>query len=91
VAEAAPHLGQGDLRFEPASALASGPEGLDTLVRLIPQALGHLRPGGWLMLEHGWDQGDKCRGLMAQSGFMDVQTLTDLAGHPRVSLGRRPQ
>lgn len=91
VAEAAPHLGQGDLRFEPASALASGPEGLDTLVRLIPQALGHLRPGGWLMLEHGWDQGDKCRGLMAQSGFMDIQTLTDLAGHPRVSLGRRPQ
>jgi release factor glutamine methyltransferase len=91
VAAADPHLARGDVRFEPAGALTAGPAGLDVLARLIAQAPGHLCPGGWLLLEHGWDQGDKCQGLMAQSGFMDIQTLTDLAGHPRVTLGRRPR
>lgn len=91
VAAADPHLARGDARHEPLTALAAGPEGMDVLAALTARAPQHLRPGGWLLLEHGWDQGDKCRGLMAQSGFMDIRTLPDLAGHERISLGRQPE
>lgn len=85
-----PHLARGDLRFEPAGALAAGPQGLDDLERIIAGAPAHLAPGGWLLVEHGWDQGTACRGLFAAAGFAQVDTLRDLAGHERVSLGRHP-
>lgn len=83
-----PHLRQGDVRFEPKLALTAGPEGLDTLKPLVQTAPNHLVSGGWLMLEHGWDQQDSCHSLLVESGFMKVQCLLDLAGHGRLTLGQ---
>lgn len=85
-----PHLAQGDVRFEPRHALAAGADGLDDLRRLIAVAPAHLEPGGWLLLEHGWNQGEACRTRLTQAGFGDAQTLRDLAGLERVSLGQWP-
>ena len=83
-----PHLCQGDVRFEPKLALSAGPDGLDTMRPLVQAAPDHLLSGGWLMLEHGWDQAVSCRALLVESGFMKVQSLRDLAGHERVALGQ---
>lgn len=83
-----PHLGQGDVRFEPRSALAAGPTGLDDLGIIIAAAPAHMAPGGWLLVEHGWNQGAACRTLFEASGFSGVHSLRDLAGHERVTLGR---
>lgn len=84
------HLGQGDVRFEPPPALASGEDGLDA-IRLIAAGVNdHLVPGGWLLLEHGWHQGQEVRELLAAAGLEAVQTVVDLEGRDRVSLGRRP-
>lgn len=85
-----PHLRQGDLRFEPHSALTAGPDGLDDLRLIIDQAPAHLESGGWLLLEHGYDQAAAVRALLTASGFEDVQSRRDLGGHERVSLGCRP-
>lgn len=82
------HLAQGDLRFEPRLALASGPDGLDDIRLIAAQAGQHLLPGGWLLLEHGWQQGAAVRALLAAAGFVEVQTEPDLEGRDRVSLGR---
>ncbi len=84
-----PHLERGDLRFEPASALASGADGLDDIRRLVAAAPEHLAPGGWLLLEHGHTQGAVVRGLLASAGFEAVETARDLEGRDRVSLGCR--
>jgi release factor glutamine methyltransferase len=88
VAEGDAHLQQGDLRFEPRSALASGVDGLNDLQRIIAQAPQHLRAGGWLLLEHGFDQAVACAWLLEAAGFQDVFNAPDLAGIPRVSGGR---
>jgi len=88
VAEGDAHLKQGDLRFEPRSALASGVDGLSDLQRIIARAPQHLPAGGWLMLEHGFDQAVACAWLLAAAGFQDVFSASDLAGIPRVSSGR---
>ena len=85
-----PHLDQGDLRHEPPDALASGDDGLDAIRRIVRDAPAHLAPAGWLLLEHGWDQGEAVRALMAAAGFVEVATEPDLEGRDRVSLGRRP-
>lgn len=85
-----PHLEQGDVRFEPAMALASGPEGLDAIRAILACAPAHLAPGGWLLFEHGYDQADAVAGLLQGAGFSAVQTLADLLGHGRVTLGRVP-
>lgn len=90
IASADPHLARGDLRFEPASALASGHDGLDDIRLIIAGATAHLLPGGWLLLEHGWDQGAAIRALLSDAGFVEVATETDLEQRDRVSLGRRP-
>ncbi len=90
VAAADPHLGRGDLRFEPRSALAAGPDGLDAIRAIAAGAPAHLCPGGWLLLEHGHDQAEACQGLMQEAGLTAILTLPDLAGQPRVSGGRRP-
>ncbi|MBB5876933.1 peptide chain release factor N(5)-glutamine methyltransferase [Xanthomonas sp. 3498] len=84
-----PHLQQGDLRYEPASALASGPDGLDDLRRIVADAPAHLLPGGWLLLEHGWDQGPAVRALLDAAGFDEVATYQDLEARDRVTLGQR--
>ncbi|MFI8717124.1 peptide chain release factor N(5)-glutamine methyltransferase [Stenotrophomonas sp. NPDC077464] len=90
IASSDPHLARGDLRFEPATALASGRDGLDDIRQIIAGAAAHLVPGGWLLLEHGWDQGAAIRALLATAGFDQVDTAVDLEQRDRVSLGRRP-
>jgi release factor glutamine methyltransferase len=82
-----PHLAQGDLRFEPASALASGADGLDDIRRIVGDARAHLEPGGWLLFEHGWNQGDAARALLRQAGYSQVFTAQDLEARDRVSGG----
>ena len=76
--------------WEPATALFAGPDGLDDLRIIVQGAPRHLRPNGWLVVEHGYDQGDAVRELMAAAGLVDTETRLDLAGLDRVSLGRRP-
>lgn len=88
VAEGDPHLTA--LGHEPRSALCGGLDGLADLRRIVADAPAHLSPGGWLLLEHGWDQGPAVRNLMAAAGLEEIQTLPDLAGHDRVTRGRRP-
>ena len=82
-----PHLGQGDLRFEPPDALASGGDGLDAIRRIIGDARGHLEVGGWLLFEHGWNQGEAARALLRAAGYADVMTVRDLEQRDRVSGG----
>jgi release factor glutamine methyltransferase len=82
------HLSQGDLRFEPVGALTDHADGLSALRIIIDGAPGHLVPGGWLLLEHGYDQAEAVRALLAARGFLDVQSWRDLAGIERVSGGR---
>ncbi|WP_092741289.1 peptide chain release factor N(5)-glutamine methyltransferase [Paracidovorax valerianellae] len=83
-----PHLAA--LTHEPLDALASGADGLDDIRTIAGQALPHLVPGGWLLLEHGWDQADAVQALLRATGFAEVQSRTDLAGHARCTGGRRP-
>ncbi|HEX7988718.1 MAG TPA: peptide chain release factor N(5)-glutamine methyltransferase [Stenotrophomonas sp.] len=90
IAAGDPHLVEGDLRFEPPPALASGADGLDAIREIVAGAHEHLVPGGWLLMEHGWDQGDAIRALLEQAGFVEVQTVQDLEQRDRVTLGRWP-
>ena len=83
-----PHLGEGDLRFEPALALSSGDDGLDAIRAIVRDAPSHLRAGGWLLLEHGWEQGEAVRALLRDVGFVEIATERDLEGRDRVALGR---
>ena len=87
VAEGDPHLGEGDLRFEPPIALTSGPDGLDAIRRIVADAPSHLEAGGWLLLEHGLTQGAAVRGLLQQRGFGEVATYRDLDSRERVTGG----
>lgn len=89
VAETDPHLREGDLRFEPRAALAAGLRGMDALRRIVPCAHDHLRRGGWLIVEHGYDQGGKVTQLMRTRGFSEVSDHLDAAGLSRVTMGRR--
>ncbi|PJK09611.1 protein-(glutamine-N5) methyltransferase, release factor-specific [Lysobacteraceae bacterium NML95-0200] len=82
------HLAQGDLRFEPRTALASGADGLHDLRHIVALAPEHLNAGGWLLLEHGWQQGAAVRSLLAAAGFSEVSTAQDLEQRERVSFGR---
>jgi release factor glutamine methyltransferase len=81
------HLGQGDVRFEPAAALTDGADGLSALQRIIQEAGQWLTPQGALFVEHGWDQGHEVRRLLHQAGFVHVASLPDLAGIDRVTGG----
>lgn len=90
VAAGDPHLEAGDLRFEPDGALVAGPEGLEAIRAIVAAATDRLRPGGWLMLEHGPAQTGSCRALFEAQGFKAIETLQDLEGSDRVTLGRSP-
>jgi release factor glutamine methyltransferase len=81
------HLCQGDVRFEPGTALASGADGLQDIRRIIAQAKDHLNIDGWLLLEHGYDQAAQVRALLQQAGFAGVFSARDLADIERVSVG----
>ena len=90
IAEGDPHLAEGDLRYEPRHALASGQDGLDALRRIVASAPHHLSLNGALLIEHGWTQAEAVRALMAAAGFVAVETITDLEGRDRVTTGRWP-
>ena len=85
-----PHLSQGDLRFEPPSALTDFGLGLTCLAAIIDGALAHLKPGGLLAVEHGFDQSPAVLERLAMAGFQDITPHRDLAGHWRVASGRKP-
>ncbi|USE35149.1 peptide chain release factor N(5)-glutamine methyltransferase [Endozoicomonas sp. SCSIO W0465] len=85
-----PHLKEGDLRYEPLSALASGIDGLDDIRDIAGQSIQCLKPGGWILLEHGYDQSHPVRTILSRAGFTQIRTETDLAGHDRVTLARKP-
>jgi release factor glutamine methyltransferase len=82
-----PHLEKGDLRFEPRAALTDEADGLDALRTIIAGAPGHLKPGGVLWVEHGWDQAAAVRGLLTDAGLRGVDSRRDLAGIERISGG----
>jgi release factor glutamine methyltransferase len=81
------HLSAGDLRFEPAAALASGADGLDAIRLIVAAAPQYLQAGGWLAFEHGYDQAPRCRDLLVRAGFAQVFSRADLAGIERISGG----
>ncbi len=85
-----PHLGLGDLPAEPREALVSGADGLDAIRQLVADAPAHLRSDGWLLFEHGHDQGARARALLHQRGYREITSVRDLAGIERVTLGRAP-
>jgi len=87
VAEQDPHLAQGDVRFEPRGALVSGADGLSAIRIIATSARQHLRRGGFLLLEHGFDQAPAVRAVLAAHGYEAVTTYPDLQGLPRVSFG----
>lgn len=87
IAEHDRHLDQGDVRFEPRTALVSGEDGLDDIRMIIEQARAHLKRGGLLAFEHGYDQGQAVRALLTRAGFANVETRVDLGGNDRVTLG----
>jgi release factor glutamine methyltransferase len=88
IAEQDPHLKQGDLRFEPAMALSSGPEGLDALRQIGEGARAHLKPGAHLILEHGYDQAQPLGGILDHLGYSDIAHHHDLQGHLRATVAR---
>ena len=83
-----PHLGEGDLRFEPRQALVSGSDGLQDIHRIVSEATAHLHPGGHLLLEHGYGQGTAVRASLQALGFTHPHSMHDLAGHERISLAQ---
>lgn len=88
IAEGDAHLDDGDLRFEPALALSSGADGLDAIRTIARDARRHLAPGGWLILEHGYDQGPAVREIFVMNGYAEAATAHDLEGRDRVSSAR---
>ena len=88
IAATNPHLAQGDLRFEPLAALAAGTDGLDDLRHLVQTAAKHIKPGGALLLEHGYDQADAVQALLRINNIPQPQSWADLAGNQRVSGGK---
>lgn len=85
------HLNEGDVRFEPRSALVADDEGLADLHHVVNTAWQHLTPGGWLLLEHGWTQADAVCAMLKSLGYERVESLRDLGQQPRVSLGQKPK
>ncbi|KPW56859.1 Release factor glutamine methyltransferase [Pseudomonas syringae pv. broussonetiae] len=90
IADADPYLSAGDVRFEPSSALTAGSDGLDDLRTIIADAPVHLSADGWLLLEHGYDQGPAVRELLIRHGFERIQTRRDLGEHERITFGCKP-
>lgn len=83
-----PHLAEGDVRFEPRSALVTADRGLADLAWIIEQGRAFLLPDGWLLLEHGWQQGEAVRALFAKNGYQNVETTRDYGGNERLTAGR---
>lgn len=90
IAENDPHLSQGDVRFEPRTALSSGPDGLDAVRKISREAPRHLNQDGWLLFEHGFDQAETVAAVLSEQKFSGIQGVHDLQGHRRVTFGKRP-
>lgn len=90
IAENDPHLAQGDLRYEPTSALASGPDGLDAIRAIASKAQNYLKPGGVLLLEHGFEQAHACQQILQLNVFEGIQNHKDLAGLDRATSAKKP-
>lgn len=86
-----PHLDQGDVRFEPRSALTAGADGLDDYRIIIPESLRCLKAGGWLILEHGHDQSEELKLLFLHYGFEAIETRKDYGGNDRITYGQKPK
>jgi release factor glutamine methyltransferase len=84
-----PHLQQGDVRFEPVAALSPGLDGLAAIRQIADASQPFLNSRGWLAIEHGFEQGENVRRIMEVLGYIDVETLVDLAAKERVTLGRK--
>lgn len=84
-----PHLSQGDVRFEPLSALTSGEDGLDDIRMITAQAGAFLQPGGWLIVEHGYNQAAAVQQLFKERGYVQIATRHDYGGNPRITLGQK--
>jgi release factor glutamine methyltransferase len=82
------HLNEGDLRFEPRAALVAGPTGYECIVKIIAQSARHLLAGGWLLIEHGYDQAERVRARLDEAGYKGIFSARDLAGIERVSGGQ---
>lgn len=80
-----PHLNEGDVRFEPKDALVGGPDGLDAIRALARQAFARLMPGGWFLVEHGYDQAAAVAAILTEAGFCEIACHRDLTGHERVT------
>ena len=91
IAASDPHLGEGDLRYEPIPALTAGGDGLAALVTIVEGAAARLVDDGWLLVEHGYDQQDAVRALFESAAFVDLESTRDLAGIARVCAGRNPR
>ncbi len=83
------HLQRGDVRFEPLTALVAGEQGLADIRRIVSESPHYLLPAGWLLLEHGWQQGAAVRAMLHENGFIKVETCQDYAGHDRVTVGKK--
>jgi len=86
-----PHLTQGDVRFEPLSALTAGSDGLDDLKVIIGQACSFLKKDGWLLVEHGYNQAHSVATLFAQHDFKHIETIQDYGQNPRITLGQKTE
>ena len=86
-----PHLQNGDVRHEPLSALESGTDGLNDIRRITSAAKPTLKPGGWLLLEHGFDQREEVQAILSRSGYDRICTEVDLAGQDRATLAQKPK
>ena len=84
------HLTEGDVRFEPISALTSGADGLDDIRHIVADCLIYLKPQGWLLIEHGYNQADLVADLMAEAGLVSIQTIKDFGGNNRVTIAKNP-
>ena len=84
-----PHLSQGDLRFEPVSALVNGPDGLASIRHIAESASSHLNAGGWLIVEHGWDQAKAVNGILTGHGSYNIACRQDLSGIDRITECRK--
>lgn len=88
IEEEDPHLFEGDVRFDPITALTSGKTGLEDIQQIVKNSCHHLTPNGWLLIEHGYNQQQSVQQIFSENGFKQVETITDYQNNPRVTLGQ---
>lgn len=89
IEETDPHLQQGDVRFEPSSALSAKQNGLADIINIVKQAKNFLHPTGWLLIEHGYNQAEQVQTIFQQAGYNEIETKKDYSNQPRITFGKR--